>query len=183
MLASKPSGSISELAMSGESQDSQHKIISGLAVSTIVWSSGFLFLIDWQFIIKIQIGWFKLGCLRPSMLYTNWERLCCWWPNINRGWTVRDWQGIKTIARINQAHCIKQRGWEVWHASFEAFPCQTPIQGFVVDFIHGRIHILAVNMVPYIAWVTDKGPVIPANTGLTYTTWKLSRTKGFRTEV
>ena len=49
--------------MSGESQDSQPKIISGLAVSTIVWSSGFLFLINWQFIIKIRRGWFKTAFL------------------------------------------------------------------------------------------------------------------------
>ena len=57
--ASKESGKISEFLISGVNQDSFPKMMSGFAESIIVWSSAFLFFIDWQFIIKILRGWFK----------------------------------------------------------------------------------------------------------------------------
>ena len=62
---SKESGKISEFLILGVNQDSFPKMTSGFADSIIVWSSAFLFFIDWQFISKILRGWFKaaLGCL------------------------------------------------------------------------------------------------------------------------
>ena len=57
--ASKQSEKISEFLISGVNQDSIPNMMSGFAESIIVWSSAFLFFIDWQLIIKILRLWVK----------------------------------------------------------------------------------------------------------------------------
>ena len=57
--ASKQSGKISEFLISGVNQDSFPNMMSGFAESIIVWSSAYLFFIDWQVIIKILRLWVK----------------------------------------------------------------------------------------------------------------------------
>ena len=160
-IASKESGKISEFLISGVNHDSFPNMMSGLADSMTVWISAFLFLIDWQFMIKILRGWFRTAFLVPgvaSFVCTIGEEAALGGGGGNIVWyrAVRLWQGrkgLKSVGYLKRSCGVKQRSGKVWHSTTYAFPGYTFAKWFIVDPIHSWSHALTVYMIPDVAWV------------------------------